>query len=130
MRTAVAPPTEPAAAAAAAPRQLAACSSAMIPISRLKIINLRDRHIASEQRVMVKKRKYIKSGKFSKKIKGLETESFPIYKRDRQLPSSAAVATAPVLQDAKNEANNWSCKMYRVSLQLFVSNMTARAGAR
>ena len=102
----------------------------MIPISRLKIINLRDRHIASEQRVMVKKRKYIKSGKFSKKNKGLETESLPIYKRDRQLSSSAAVATAPVLQDAKNEANNWSCKMYRVSLQLFVSNMTARAGAR
>ena len=79
MRTAVAPPTEPAAAAAAAPRQLAACSSAMIPISRLKIINLRDRHIASEQRVMVKKRKYIKSGKVSKKNKGLETESCQQY---------------------------------------------------
>ncbi len=61
------------------PRQLVACSSAMIPISRLKIINLRDRHIASEQRVMVKKRKYIKSGKFSKKNKGLVTESCQQY---------------------------------------------------
>jgi len=61
-------------------------------------------HPICEERGMVKKRKYIKSGLFSKKNKGSPKHKSPS-------ASSATVDSAHISEDDTNEAGNWSCKM-------------------